>query len=69
MEQPIYLEFPAKSARLCRAGRCPWLFNIFIIHLGNGMGSRFVKMTGDMESGEAEDARGGRTRPQSISLK
>lgn len=61
MEQPIYLEFPEKSVRLCRAGFCPSLFNIFIINLGNGMESRFVKLTGDVESGETADAWGGRT--------
>lgn len=62
MEQPIYLEFPEKSVRLCRAGCCPSLFNIFIINLGNGMESRFVKLTGDVKSGETADARGRRTR-------
>lgn len=56
MDQPIYLGFPEKSVRLCRAGSCPYLFNIFIINLGNGILNTFVQLTGDIKSGGTADS-------------
>jgi len=61
MDQPIYFGFP-ENVRLCRAGSCPFLLNIFIINLGNGMENTFVKLTGDTKSGGTADSWGRSTR-------
>lgn len=53
---------PRKSVRLRRVGSCPYLFNIFIINMGNGMENTFVKLTGDKKSGGTADSWGRRTR-------
>lgn len=62
---PAHLSWiPRKSVRLCRAGSCPYLFNIFIINLGNGMENTFVKLTGDIKSGGTADSWGEKKEPE-----